>query len=90
MSGPSGHGQEQPQQVHLDLQLDEYLDAAERAVGLGATRLVDGPSSVTLARPGRPPVRRCQKDGVGPVMELFAVTIDAPHAAALAGSYAPC
>jgi catechol 2,3-dioxygenase-like lactoylglutathione lyase family enzyme len=85
---PQWPGQEHPQQVHLDLQVDGYQAAAERAVGLGATRLADGPSWVTLADPAGHPFDLCQKDGVGPVMDLFAVTIDAPDAAALARFYA--
>ena len=84
---PQWPGQEHPQQVHLDLQVDDNLAAAERAVGLGATRLADGPTWVTLADPAGHPFDLCQKDGVGPVMDLFAVTIDAPDAAALARFY---
>ena len=85
---PQWPGQEQPQQFHLDLQIDGTAAAAERAVGLGATRLADGPSWVTLADPAGHPFDLCQKDGVGPVMGLFAVTIDAPDAPALARFYA--
>jgi catechol 2,3-dioxygenase-like lactoylglutathione lyase family enzyme len=84
---PQWPGQEHPQQVHLDRQGDDHLAAAERAVRLGATRLADGPSWVTLADPAGHPFDVCQKDGVGPVMDLFAVTIDAPDAAALARFY---
>src|SRR5262245_59746435 len=36
---PQWPGQERPQQFHLDLQVDGTEAAAERAVGLGATRL---------------------------------------------------
>jgi catechol-2,3-dioxygenase len=85
---PQWPGQEQPQQFHLDLQIDDTTSAAERAVELGATRLADGPSWVTLADPAGHPFDLCQKDGVGPVMGLFAVTIDAPDASALARFYA--
>jgi catechol 2,3-dioxygenase-like lactoylglutathione lyase family enzyme len=85
---PRWPGQEQPQQIHLDLFVEEYEEAAERAVGLGATRLGDGPTWITLADPAGHPFDLCQKDGVGPVMELFAVTIDAPDAPALARFYA--
>ena len=63
-------------------------EAAERAVRLGATRLADGASWITLADPSGHPFDLCQKDGVGPVMDLFAVTIDAPDASALAHFYA--
>jgi catechol 2,3-dioxygenase-like lactoylglutathione lyase family enzyme len=85
---PQWPGQEHPQQFHLDLQVDGYEAAAERAISLGATRLGDGPNWITLADPAGHPFDLCQKDGVGPVMELFAVTIDAPQASALAHFYA--
>jgi catechol 2,3-dioxygenase-like lactoylglutathione lyase family enzyme len=81
-------GQEHPQQFHLDLTVDGLGAAAERAVDLGATRLADGASWVTLADPAGHPFDLCQRDGVGPVMGLFAVTIDAPDALALARFYA--
>jgi catechol 2,3-dioxygenase-like lactoylglutathione lyase family enzyme len=41
-----------------------------------------------MADPAGHPFDLCQQDGVGPVMSLFAVTIDAPDAAALAHFYA--
>jgi catechol-2,3-dioxygenase len=85
---PQWPGQKLPQQVHLDLQVDGFEAAAERAVGLGATRLAEGASWVTLADPAGHPFDLCQKDGVGPVMGLFAVTIDAPDASGLAHFYA--
>jgi catechol 2,3-dioxygenase-like lactoylglutathione lyase family enzyme len=79
---------EHPQQFHLDLQVADPAAAAERAVALGATRLAEGPSWITLADPAGHPFDLCQKDGVGEVMDLFAVTIDAPDASALAAFYA--
>ena len=85
---PQWPGQERPQQFHLDLLVDGYQAAAERAVGLGATRLAEGPTWVTLADPAGHPFDLCQRDGVGPAMELYAPTIDAPDAAALAHFYA--
>lgn len=85
---PQWPGQEHPQQFHLDLTIDDHEAAAERAVGLGATRLADGPTWITLADPAGHPFDLCQRDGVGPVMGLFAVTIDAPDAPALARFYA--
>jgi predicted enzyme related to lactoylglutathione lyase len=85
---PQWPGQERPQQFHLDLQVEGIEAAAERAVGLGATRLADGPSWITLADPAGHPFDLCQADGVGPAMRLFAVAIDAPDAAALARFYA--
>jgi len=85
---PQWPGQERPQQFHIDLQVDDTEAAAELAVGLGATRLAEGPSWVTLADPAGHPFDLCQKDGIGPGMQLFAVTIDAPNAAALARFYA--
>jgi catechol-2,3-dioxygenase len=84
---PQWPGQEHPQQFHLDLQVDGREAAAERAVALGATRLADGATWVTLADPAGHPFDLCEKDGVGPVMDLFAVTIDAPDASALAHFY---
>jgi catechol 2,3-dioxygenase-like lactoylglutathione lyase family enzyme len=62
--------------------------AAERAVALGATQLADGATWITLADPAGHPFDLCEKDGVGPVMDLFAVTIDAPDASGLAHFYA--
>jgi catechol-2,3-dioxygenase len=85
---PQWPGQEQPQQFHLDLQVDGREAAAERAVALGATRLADGATWITLADPAGHPFDLCEKDGVGPVMDLFAVTIDAPDASGLAHFYA--
>lgn len=87
-AAPQWPGQKHPQQFHLDLLVDGYEAAAERAIGLGATRLSDGPTWVTLADPAGHPFDLCQKDGAGPVMGLFAVTIDAPDASALARFYA--
>jgi catechol 2,3-dioxygenase-like lactoylglutathione lyase family enzyme len=85
---PDWPGQQRPQQFHLDLQVDGLAAAAARAVELGATRLADGATWITLADPAGHPFDLCQTDGVGPVMGLFAVTIDAPDASALARFYA--
>jgi catechol-2,3-dioxygenase len=85
---PQWPGQDHPQQFHLDLQIQDHEAAAERAIALGATRLADSPTWITLADPAGHPFDLCQKDGVGPVMALFAVTIDAPDAPALARFYA--
>jgi len=85
---PRWPGQEHPQQFHLDLQVADPEAAAGRAIELGATRLGDGPSWITLADPAGHPFDLCQKDGVGPVPDLFAVTIDAPDASGLARFYA--
>lgn len=84
---PRWPGQELPQQFHLDLTVDGHDAAAERAVALGATRLADGATWITLADPAGHPFDLCQKDGAGPSMGLFAVTIDAPDASALARFY---
>ena len=85
---PQWPGQERPQQFHLDLQVDGHEAAAEWAVDLGATRLANGPSWITLADPAGHPFDLCQADGVGPVMDLYAPTVDAPDASALARFYA--
>ena len=84
---PAWPGQEHPQQFHLDLAVDGHEAAAERAVSLGATRLADGASWITLADPAGHPFDICQREGVGPAMGLFAVTIDAPDAIGLARFY---
>ncbi len=73
--------------MHLDLQIEDHQGAAERAVALGATRLADGPTWITLADPAGHPFDLCQKDGVGPQMTLFAPTVDAPDASGLARFY---
>ena len=85
---PQWPGQERPQQFHLDLLVDGHEAAAERAVALGATRLARGADWITLADPAGHPFDLCQKDGIGPVMGLWAVSIDAPEASALASFYA--
>lgn len=85
---PQWPGHERPQQFHLDLQIDGHEAAAERAVALGATRLADGATWITLADPAGHPFDICHADGVGPTMGLFAATIDAPDASALARFYA--
>jgi catechol 2,3-dioxygenase-like lactoylglutathione lyase family enzyme len=84
---PRWPGQELPQQFHLDLQVADPKAQAERAIGLGATHLRDGETWITMADPAGHPFDLCQKDGVGSVMDLFAVTIDAPDASALARFY---
>ena len=85
---PQWPGQERPQQFHLDLLVDGHEAAAARAVELGATRLADGASWITLADPAGHPFDLIQRDGIGPAMELYAVTLDAPDASALARFYA--
>jgi catechol 2,3-dioxygenase-like lactoylglutathione lyase family enzyme len=84
---PQWPGQELPQQFHLDLQVADPKAQAERAIALGATHLRDGDTWITMADPAGHPFDLCQKDGVGSVMDLFAVTIDAPDASALARFY---
>ncbi|MGX7681385.1 VOC family protein [Jatrophihabitans sp. DSM 45814] len=85
---PQWPGQKLPQQFHLDLQVDGIEAAAVRAIELGATRLADGPTWITLADPAGHPFDLCQAEGVGPVMKLFAVTIDTADALPLARFYA--
>jgi catechol-2,3-dioxygenase len=85
---PQWPGQEHPQQLHLDLLVDGYQAAAERAVALGATRLADGATWVTLADPAGHPFDLCQRDGIGEAIAMYAVTIDAPDASGLARFYA--
>ena len=85
---PEWPSPERPQQFHLDIQTADLAASAERAVSLGATRLADGPSWITLADPAGHPFDLCQLDGAGSPMPLFAVTIDAPDASGLADFYA--
>lgn len=85
---PEWPGQRLPQQFHLDLNIEGHEEAAQRAVELGATRLADGAHWITLADPAGHPFDLCQRDGVGPELGLFAVTIDAPDAVGLARFYA--
>lgn len=84
---PRWPGQDHPQQFHLDLRTDDPAGVAERAVALGATHLADGANWITLADPAGHPFDLCRAEGVGPVLGLFAVTIDAPDASALARFY---
>jgi catechol 2,3-dioxygenase-like lactoylglutathione lyase family enzyme len=85
---PEWPGQKLPQQFHLDFLVEGHEAAAERAIALGATRLGDGASWITLADPAGHPFDLCEREGVGPAMGLFAVTVDAPDAVALARFYA--
>lgn len=85
---PDWPGQQRPQQFHLDLQVADHQAAAERAVGLGARRLADGATWITLADPAGHPFDLCQADDVEQGMRLFAATIDAPDTSALARFYA--
>jgi len=85
---PQWPGQERPQQLHLDLLIGDHRAAAERAIELGATRLADGASWITLADPAGHPFDICQRDEVGPVFGLADVAIDTPDAGALGRFYA--
>jgi catechol 2,3-dioxygenase-like lactoylglutathione lyase family enzyme len=57
---PRWPGQEHPQQFQLDLQTDDPGAAAQRALGLGATRLADGATWIKLADPAGHPVDLCR------------------------------
>ena len=59
---PQWPGQKLPQQFHLDLQVDGIEAAAVRAIELGATRLADGPTWITLADPAGHPFDLCQAE----------------------------
>jgi catechol-2,3-dioxygenase len=84
---PQWPGQEHPQQFHLDLLVADPEASAQKAEKLGATRLGEGPSWITLADPAGHPFDLCRREGAGEVMGLYAATIDAPDAAALAKFY---
>jgi catechol 2,3-dioxygenase-like lactoylglutathione lyase family enzyme len=85
---PEWPGQEHPQQMHLDLQVEGHRAAADRAISLGAKQLAEGATWITLADPAGHPFDLCQADGLGSATKLFATTIDAPDAGALARFYA--
>ena len=69
----------------IETRHDQYNEPPPRSE---SHALADGPNWITLADPAGHPFDLCQADGVGPVMRLFAVTIDAPDASALARFYA--
>jgi catechol 2,3-dioxygenase-like lactoylglutathione lyase family enzyme len=89
---PRWPDQAAPQQMHLDLFVEDNEAAAVRAESLGATRLAtgedDGAHWITLADPAGHPFDLCRKKGIGPGISLFAVNIDAPDAKGLAKFYA--
>jgi len=85
---PRWPGQELPQHFHLDLQTTDPDAHADRAVDLGAIRVADGEGWITLTDPAGHPFDLCRAGEVGAELDLFAVTIDAPDATALAGFYA--
>jgi catechol-2,3-dioxygenase len=86
---PQWPGQERPQQVHLDLLVEGREAAAERALKLGATRLADGASWITMADPAGHTFDLVEREGAAPVMGLMAqASIDAADAAGLAHFYA--
>ena len=60
---PQWPSPEQPQQFHLDLLVEGREQAAARAVDLGATRLADGASWITLADPAGHPFDLCEREG---------------------------
>jgi catechol-2,3-dioxygenase len=83
---PQWPGQEHPQQFHLDLLVDGHEAAAARAVELGATRLAEGPSWITLADPAGHPFDLCRKED-DPNTTLMGVMLDCPDAKALSAFY---
>lgn len=85
---PQWPSPDHPQQAHLDLLVEGREAAAERAVALGATRLAEGASWITLADPAGHPFDLCEKEGVGPGMQLYAATFDTADASGLARFYA--
>lgn len=84
---PQWPSAEHPQQLHLDLTIEDTAAAAKRAIALGGKHLADGAEWITMADPAGHPFDLCQRDGVTE-MGLFTITIDAPDASALARFYA--
>lgn len=85
---PVWPGQDRPQQAHLDLRVPDLEGGLDRALDLGGTLLNKNESWYTVADPAGHPFDLCQKDGHGPGVSLFAVTIDAPDGPALGRFYA--
>jgi len=83
---PQWPGQERPQQFHLDLLVDGHEAAAARAVELGATRLAEGPSWITLADPAGHPFDLCL-NASDPNTTVMGVMLDCPDAKALSTFY---
>ena len=84
---PDWPSSERPQHFHLDIQTADPAADAERAEKLGATRLAEGSSWITLADPAGHPFDLCRIEESASPMPLFAVTIDAPDASGLARFY---
>lgn len=85
---PQWPSADRPQQAHLDLLVEGREQAAARAVELGATRLAEGASWITLADPAGHPFDLCERAGLDSAVELYAATIDTADAAGLARFYA--
>ena len=84
---PQWPGQELPQHFHLDIQVEGREAAAERAVGLGATRLAEGATWITMADPAGHPFDLCLNPD-DPRTTLTSVMLDCPDAKALSHFYA--
>ncbi len=87
---PQWPGQEHPQQLHLDLMVDDQDALAGRAVALGAKRLATGPTWITLADPAGHPFDLCRRDpgaAAAEPVELYSVCYDVPDSGAAARFY---
>jgi len=83
---PRWPGQDHPQQFHLDFGVDDLAAAVETALGLGASRLADGPHHVTLADPAGHPFDLAYTSRFAPMSTLW-IHIDAPETSALGAFY---
>jgi catechol 2,3-dioxygenase-like lactoylglutathione lyase family enzyme len=79
--------QERPQHFHLDLLVDDHEAAAAAAAELGARRVGEGESWLTLLDPAGHPFDLCRREGQEGY-GLFAVTVDTDRASALARFWA--
>lgn len=83
---PQWPGQESPQQIHVDLDVEDVVQATAGAVALGATELGGGPYWRTLADPAGHPFDLCQSSVVAPMSRLW-ISIDVPEPSGLARFY---
>ncbi|MFG1925114.1 VOC family protein [Cryptosporangium sp. NPDC048952] len=83
---PEWPGQDRPHQVHLDLDVEDLEEGADRAVALGAQRIGGGPYWVTLTDPAGHVVDLCLSRSVAPMSRLW-VSFDVADSSGAARFY---
>jgi len=78
---PRWPGQDQPQQLHMDVRVLDLAEATQRAVALGASVLRENAAWNTLTDPAGHPFDLCVNAEVGDPF-AWAVTVDVPDASA--------